>query len=184
MEKYELVIKIKEEIPNFNEQELLDFTKTSIPVIYNYLINRKIDKAKIYCTEALTKKMLKNSSLYRVSNDIDNIRVESARLHGCVRKGGKFYIKVNASIFFYDNVDNNINTFEIYDKYWNDIWIVTLECKGDKKIMNQCPTCGAFMKFNSLKKMFKCEYCGNSVCYSPIEWKIVDIDVNKSNYFK
>ncbi len=97
-------------------------------------------------------------------------------------KRNKLYIKVYALVFFFDDADNNMNNEDKFDKYWNDIWVVTYEGNGNKKIMNKCPACGADMEYNISKKMFTCNYCRNSVYYSQINWKMVDVEVNGINY--
>ena len=185
MQKYEndnLLWRIKTEIPNFDDKELLEYTKTIIPNIHLFFCDEKIEKLKRYCSDDIIKKVLKNANKYRISDDIDNVRVGYARIQGYVNKENKFFIKVYSSVFFYDDVDNNkIKTYNL-DKYWNDIWTVTYEGIGEKEILNKCPTCGASMEYNLSKHMFTCEYCRNSIYYSQINWKIVDIDVNPVNY--
>jgi hypothetical protein len=182
MAEYDLIMKIREKLPNFDEQELLNFTKASIPHMHKAFIENRTDKIKEYCCNSLIEKILNNNVLYRISPDIDNVRVEFTRLEGYSYKDDKFYVKVYASLYFYDDVENNLDSIELYDKYWNDIWVITYEGNGNKQIANQCPTCGAYMKYDTFSKMFKCEYCGNGFYYSSIEWKMIDIDVNQTIY--
>ena len=185
MADYDVIMKIREEIPNFDEKELMDLAKTSIPAIHALLVKGKTKNLQEYCVDTLIDKFLNNNALYRLSEDIDGVRVEFARLDGCIHKEDKFYVRVYASIYFYDNVDNNYDNVELFDKYWNDVWIITYEgnesdkANSIKSVVNQCPTCGAFMNYNSYKKVFKCDYCGNTICYAPIKWKMVDIEVRQ-----
>ncbi len=177
-EKEEAIMRIKSEIPNFSEQELIEYTKIAIQNVHTFLCKGKLDKTKKYCSQELLKKFEQNKELYRISENVDTIRVGYARLEGYINEDNKVYVKVYASVFFYDDVDNNNDSEDAYDKYWNDIWVVTFEVKGDNSIMNKCPACGANMEYNIAKHMFTCGYCRNSIYYSQINWKMVDIDVN------
>lgn len=85
------------------------------------------------------------------------------------------------SVFFFDDVSNNKNNIDGYDKYWNDNWTITFEKNTENEVINKCPNCGALMEFNNSKHMFTCDYCRNNIYYSRIDWKIVDITVNEIN---
>ena len=177
-----LLLQIKGDVPNFEEQEILEFSKIIIPNIHFFFCNERREKLKKYCSDNLIEKVLKNKELYRITKDIDNTRVGYARLEEYINDEGKCYIKVYASVFFYDEAANNENNSDSYDKYWNDIWVITYEGNFNKQIMNKCPTCGATMEYNKAKQMFTCNYCRNSLYYSQINWRIVDIEVNGINY--
>ena len=181
--KDDLIIKIKSEIPNFDAQGLIEYTKFAIPNIHMFLSKENLEKIKKYCSDKLIHKFKKDKTTYRISKNIDNVRVGYTRLDGYINKDNKFYIKVYSSVFFYDDIDNNINSNENdYDKYWNDIWVITYEGHECKTIMNKCPACGASMKYDNHNHMFACDYCRNSLYYSQINWKMVDVEVNGGNY--
>lgn len=182
IKRKELLSKIKEDFTNFDEGELLEFTGFAVPNIHYSLSHEKKEKAIKYCTESLINKMLDNKEKYRISNDIDNIRVGYARIEDYINEDNKYYIKVYTSIFFYDDVDNNEIIDCNYDKYWNDIWVLTYEGNIGKEIINKCPACGASMEYNKSKHMFTCNFCRNSIYYSQINWKLTDIEVNGINY--
>ena len=177
-----LSLRITKNMPSFNEDDLLDYTKLRIPLIYNYFNCEDKSKLNKYCSSELITKVLSNKEQYRISNDIDNIRVGFASLKDYTEKDDIPYIKVFTSIFFFDDVSNNKNNIDGYDKYWNDNWTITFEKNTENQIINKCPNCGALMDFNNSKHMFTCEYCRNSIYYSRIDWKIVDITVNEINY--
>lgn len=171
----------KNKIP-FNESELIEYTKFAIPQVYNYFSSENTEKLQKYCDNELITKVLKDKETYRVTKDIDSIRVGFATLKDFSEKDDKTYIKVFTSVFFFDDVSNNQNSIDGYDKYWNDNWTITFERNTENQIINKCPNCGALMEFNNSKNMFTCEYCRNSIYYSRIDWKIVDITVNEINY--
>ena len=177
-EKEKVLMEIRAEIPRFNEEELAEYTKTVLPDIHRFLCQGKSDKITKYCSEELIQKMILNKEVYKISENMDNVRVQHARIDGFSNSDNRIRIKMYASVFFFDDVDNNINNEESYDKYWNDIWIVTYELDEDIEITNKCPSCGAPMEYNSFKHMFTCNYCRNSVYDSEINWKIVDIEVD------
>lgn len=179
-----LINKIKEDFPDFNEMELLDFTKFVIPHVHLFLREGKCDQAKKYCSDDMIKKMLDNKEIYRLSPDIDSARVGYARLEDYTNKEDEVSICVYTSIFFYDEVSNNkvIDEKNNFDKYWNDIWQIKFRTKLEKNAIIMCPTCQTQMTYNRSKNMYTCENCKNSIYYSKINWEIVDIDVNKVNY--
>ena len=178
-EKKQLINRIQTEIVGFNKDELIDYTKISLLNIYRFLCEEKIDKVSKYCSENLINKMITNKDDYRISKNIDTISVCHASIIEFENINNKVQLKVCASIFFYFYVSNNIDNTEMYDKYWNDIWIITYELNNIGKILNKCPCCGSFMEYNQLKHMFMCNYCRNNIYYSQIKWKITDIEVEK-----
>ena len=181
-EKEKALMNLKAKVPKFDEEEIVEYTKNVIPNIHIFLSQEKIDKVSKYCSEEVINKLKSNKKLYRISNNIDSIRVVFARLEGYNDSNEKIQIKIYASIFFYDDVDNNEISEETVDRYWNDIWIITYELEGNKDIINKCPSCGATMGYSSLNHMFTCDYCRNSLYFSQIEWKIVDMEVQEASY--
>ena len=177
-----ILLKIRKIFPTFDEEELLEYTKAIIPNVSYFLNYENKMKLKRYCSDEFISKALENKDIYRISKDIDSARVEYARLKEIIEKEDKLYIKVYASVFFYDDVDNNTNSIDGYDKYWNDIWIITYEANSTDNISSKCPNCGAQMDYNVSNHMFTCNYCRNSLYYSKINWKIIDITVNEINY--
>lgn len=176
-------LQIKEEIPTFDSEELLEFTKIIIPNLYNFFNYEREEKLEKYCNNELIKKVLENKGKYRISKDIDIVRVGYARLDDFMNLDGKVYIKVYASVFFYDDAENN-NSLDIYacDKYWNDIWTITYEINDNKEKINKCPNCGASMTYDKKRYMYTCDYCKNNMYYSQINWKLNDIEVNDIKY--
>ena len=177
-----LSLKITKNMPDMNIDDLLDYTKLVIPQIHHYFTYENKEKLKKYCNDEIITKVLEDKFTYRISKDIDNIRVGFATIKDYNEKKDIPYIKVYTSVFFFDDISNNEYNLDGYDKYWNDNWTITFEKNTESQIINKCPNCGAFMDFNNSKHMFTCEYCRNSVYYSKIDWKIVDISVNEINY--
>ena len=181
-ENNNLVYQIKSDFPNFDEQELLEYTQFVVPNIHHFFSYEKNVNFKKYCSDELIEKILEHKNLFRISTNIDSTRVGYARIQEYSNQNNKFYIKVYSSVFFYDDVDNNVNSHDPYDKYWNDIWVITYEGNTGNEFINKCPYCGASMEYNRSKHMFTCNYCRNSLYYSQIHWRLVDIEVNNINY--
>lgn len=181
-EREDLFLQIKRDFPNFEEQELLEFSRIIIPNIHFFFSHERNEKLSKYCSKQLIQKVLQDRVKYRITRDIDNTRVGYARIQEYIKENNKCYIKVYTSVFFYDEAANNIENSDSYDKYWNDIWTITYKGNFDKEITNKCPTCGASMEYNHSKHMFTCNYCRNSLYYSQINWQIVDIEVNGIEY--
>ena len=175
---------IREDFPGFDEDEILDYIKFVIPNIHFFLRSGKEEPLNKYCSKEIINKALDNKNEFRITPDIDTARVGYARIDDYKNGENEICIKVYTSIFFYDNVVNNQN-IEInsnFDKYWNDIWVITLKGNFGKDIMTNCPFCGNQMNYNHNKHMFTCENCKDSIYYSKVNWKITDIEVNKVSY--
>lgn len=171
---------IKEEMPFFNKEELIEYTKWAVQKLYNAIKNE--DEIKIKCKEGLINKLIKEKFKYRITKDIDHISVQYAQIYDFNKIENKKYIKVYTSVYFYDNVTNNMmNSGITKDRYWNDIWIVTYEdnseigCEKD----NKCNNCGAIMEYDSIKEVVKCKYCGNTI-YNKLNgnWTIEEVNTN------
>lgn len=176
-EETEVFFEIKNDIPEFNREELLEYTKWGIPQLYIALKNKREIKLK----KELINKLLKEKNKYRINDNIDHICIQYTQLFDYIKKHNETYIQVYASVYFFDNVENNItyNLFE-NDKYWNDIWIITYKQKTESKLKkyNNCYNCGAIMKYDNIKKIVECEYCGNIVYDNlNINWEIEDIEI-------
>lgn len=173
----EVLWEIKNEIPGFNKEELFEYTKWAIPKLYNSLKNK--EKIEIKCKPELIEKLNKEKDKYRINNNIDHISVQYVELYESIKGEDKIYVQVYLSIYFYDKVQNNLYDNSIKDKYWNDIWIATFieTVKSNRKNCN-CVNCNAVMKYNKLKDIFECEYCGNVMDNkTDSKWEIVDIEL-------
>ena len=177
----EILYEIKKEILGFNKEELLEYTIWAIPKLYDEIKNYdNISKKKIKCKKELINKLIEEPRKYRITNEMDNVNVQYAELYECIKENGEFYIKVYASIYFYDNRENNIY-MSARNRYWNDIWIITLRETDCNKIEDgNCDNCGAVMEYDEIKKIFKCTYCGNVLAIQKWDkdWEFVDIEVN------
>ena len=174
-----LLLDIKKEIPDFNEDELIEYTQYVIPNIHHFFSNGEKDKLKKICSEKLINKVFEQKETYRISNNIDNINVQFVKIENCINEENHFYIKIYASIFFYDKIANNICKYSSTDKYWNDIWTITFKDKNriEEKNQTKCPNCGASMEYDKTKKLFTCSYCRNHIFITEMNWEIVDIEV-------
>lgn len=174
----EILYDIKCELQGFNKEEFIDYTKLVILNLHNELKNNCDIKVK--CSSELKEKLKKNLNIYRATKDVDRMNIQYAELYDCLKKDGELYVQAYLSVCFYDCATNN-DPKGSRDKWWNDIWIVTL--KKDRVLNNEnksnCDNCGAKTTFNAMKNIYKCDYCGTSSYNyrSIIEWEIVDITV-------
>ena len=183
MKAFKMLIDIKKQIPNFEREELLEYTKMVIPVLYEE-IKAADDKENITikCNEEIIDKLIKNKDIYRINNKMDRVNVQYAELYDYMKKEKEIYLIVYASVYFYDDVDNNMNNVLGRDRHWNEIWIITYRDKQlSENREGNCKNCGAPMQYDELKKVFKCDYCGNVVKAKKWvrDWEIVDIEVKK-----
>jgi len=173
----EVLFEIKYEIPGFNKEELFEYIKWSIPELYKSL--KDGEKIKIRCKPELLEKLNKEKIKYRINKDMDHISVQMVDLFGSTKKNDEIHIQLYLSVHFYDKVKNNIYNHHEKDKYWNDIWIVTIieTLKSTRKHSN-CVNCNALMEYNKIKDIYECKYCGNIMDNkSDSKWKIVDIEL-------
>ena len=178
IEHEKALIEIKKEIVDFDEEDLLRFTKNAIVNIHYFFSHEKYNQLKNYCSEELIKKILDDKKKYRIDINMDNIRVGFAKIRDVYKKDD-FFIKVHTSVFFYDDARNNNAMGSTSDKYWNDIWTITYKRKKDEEITNKCPNCGSLMEYNIGSKTFLCDYCRNTFMKEQMIWEIYDISVNE-----
>ena len=177
-EPNEVVYDIKKEIPNFDKEELLEYTKWAIQVLHHAMRNE--NRPEVKCKDDLLNKMINEKLKYRITREMDHLSIQFIELANCEKKNNEFLIKVYVSIYFYDDVDNNINVSNTGDKYWNDIWYITYRQDAESADGNNsnCSNCGAIMEYNHLSKLFKCNYCGKTdTNILKVQWEIVDIEV-------
>ena len=174
-----LLLDIKKEIPDFNENEIIEYTQYIIPNMHYFFSNEQKDKLKKYCSEDLIKRIFEQKEKYRISKNFDRVNVQFAKIDSFVNDENNLYLKVYASVFFYDKIANNVFKEDITDKYWNDIWIITFKEKNKIGINNQtkCPNCGAPMEYDPTKKEFNCNYCRNHMVITEMNWEIIDIEI-------
>lgn len=134
----EILLKIKNDFPGFNKDEILEFTKESILNLYNELKNENLKD--LNYEKNLIDKLIKEKNKFRISEDIDHISVQYVELFDYIKQENKNYIKIYCSIYFYDNTQNNLYGNHTNNKYWNDIWIITL-ANGKQENKNSCSKC-------------------------------------------
>lgn len=176
----EILLDINKRIIGFNKEQLLDYTRWAILNLHEELKNGNIQPNKVKCKNELIEKLINNKELYRMKKDIDHISIQYIELYECEYEKDETYLQIYVSLNFYDNTENNEKIHAMKEKFWNDIWIVTVResILGDFEDGN-CNNCGAVMKYNEAKKIFKCDYCGNVVTTEKWskDWEIVNIEV-------
>ena len=178
--EFDIVYDIKNNFKYFSKEELLGFVKWSIVKIHEDLKDGDIDKVNSICSKKLERKLENDREKYRLTNDIDRITIQFIDIYDCIKKDGIAYIKVYVSIYFYDNTLNNEVNNTGNDKYFDDIWLVTLkeDRNPDKQKTNKCDNCGSILHFDYEKEIFECKYCGNTVYDIPkANWIIDDIEI-------
>ena len=178
MDATEVFFRIKNEIPKFNRENFIEYIKWMVPKLYSSLKNEK--ETDIRCSKELEEKLLKNKEIYRIKKEIDYISIQYTELIDCMKEDNNLFVKVYMSIYFKDDVSNNLINITNRDGFWNDIWVATY--KKDlsyKEINTKCNNCGAIMKYNIQDEILKCDYCGNiKVCNDSQNWELIDIEVN------
>ena len=94
-----VILNIRQNFPNFDEEELLEYTKSIIPNIHYFFSYGNDIKLEKYCSKEFIEKVKDNDSLYRISTNIDTVRVGYVSLREYIEKDNKYYIKVYASVF-------------------------------------------------------------------------------------
>ena len=178
----EILVDIRKEIPGFKKEELIEYTKWAIPKLYDELRdNVNLEQMKVKCNNQLIDKIIQEKVRYRISKNIDNISMQYIELYDTVKKDEDLLIKVYVSIYFYDNVSNNLEWQFAQDRHVNDIWVVTFKGKSSERFEDgNCDNCGAVMEYNETKSIYNCAYCGNVVTTQRLyrDWEIADIEVN------
>lgn len=173
----EVLLDIRNEIPGFKKEDLLEYLKWAIPKLYNLLVNKK--EIEVKCKEELINKLNKQRLKYRITENIDHMNVQYAELFDNVKSDNETHVQIYLSIYFYDKVSNNIGNKSVKDIYWNDIWIVT--CRENTKTTrntSNCVNCGAVMDYIQTRDAFECKYCGNIINNKTnSNWEIVDIEL-------
>ena len=188
----QILREIKNHIPLFEKEKVLEYTKWVIPRVYESIKYSDIKKIKNLCNEKTITKLTNFKEKYRINDDIDRVLVQYSSLHDFIYKSeDEMYIQVYNSVYLHDNILNNgpLTEKELLKvmsrtaeyKYWNDIWIVTYGKK--KSLVNiksaNCSNCGAIMKYDEEKNMLICEHCQN-ISFGNLEdtdeWEIVDIE--------
>ena len=180
LEHHNALIDIKREFPDFDEQEFLNYVNNVIPNIHYFISNDKIERAEKYCSKELIQKMLEQKEKYRISKKMDNINIQYIRITGFQLNNNRIYLKVYASVYFYDEATNNLDNKDLTDKFWNDIWTITVT--PNTKIGGvenaKCPKCGATMIYD-YHHQFHCEYCRNNLYITNVDYIVTDIEVKE-----
>lgn len=137
----EILLKIKNDFPGFNKDEILEFTKESVLNLYNELKNENTKN--LNYEKNLIDKLIKEKNKFRISKNIDHISVQYVELFDYIKQENKNYIKIYCSIYFYDNTENNLYGNRTNNRYWNDIWIITFT-NGKQENKNSCSKCRCY----------------------------------------
>lgn len=171
---------INEEYPGFNKQEFLEIVKKAVIRLYYGIKQESLKDIPLQVEKKLVNKILLNKEKYRINDYIDTISIQFIEVRGFVKEDNNNYIKLYLSVYFYDNSRNNSDNKYEEDKYWYDIWNVTIS-EADKLKTSNCSNCGAIMNYNAEKDLLECNYCNNTLSYAlKAKWKIVDIEVEEN----
>jgi predicted RNA-binding Zn-ribbon protein involved in translation (DUF1610 family) len=176
----DILLDIEKRIPGFNREELLEYTNWAILNLHEELRMGNIQQNKVKCTKDLKNKLVENKELYRIKKEVDHISIQYLELYECECENDETYIKVYISLIFYDDTKNNAKISAVEEKYWNDIWVITFrEAVLRENEDGNCNNCGAVMSYNAIKRIFKCDYCGNVITTQKWDrdWEIVDIEI-------
>lgn len=173
----DMIYAIKNEIPDFDEEELLGYIKWALRNLYNSLSQNK--EINVKCSEEVVNKILNNKEKFKLNSDIDTISIQFAQINDYAKIEDKINIKIYTSIYFYDNTINNNKRLGTDERYWNDSWMITIREAAED--LGKCKRCGAEMNYNKLDDSYECEYCRNKVYNKEnFDWEIIDIEVKNS----
>ena len=173
----EAELDIKKDIPQFDMEKVIDFTKGVILNIYNAFLNEDMKSIKVRIEDELINKISNNKDLYRISKNFDRVAVEKVILQGYEKREDGIYVTIYANVNFFDDVDNNEDGAVGNDKFWYDRWIITY--KAISNIGNNCKNCGAEMEYNKETDSYECKYCRSVFYRDSKDWKVMDIKVEK-----
>ena len=174
-EEYEVLRDIKSVNPYFDKEKFLEGVKQEIYRLYTEICNIEQEEyINNNCSKNVIKKIFENKEKYRINKDIDSISIQYAGLHDYVAG----YVQVYLSIYFYDKTSNNEINIDNKNKYYNDIWIVSLENENSKSEF-KCSQCGATMNKDKENNILVCPYCSSKEYhnFNVTNWKIHDIEV-------
>lgn len=178
MDITDIFFKIKSEIPRFNKEDFIEYAKWTVPQLYSSVKNEK--EIDIKCSKELLERLINNKNTYRIKKEMDYISIQYTELIDCIKQDDNLYVKVYMSVYFKDDVSNNLINIDNIDRFWNDIWVVTYKKSLEyKNIDSRCNNCGAIMRYNNIDEILKCDYCGNiMICNDSKNWEMIDIEVN------
>lgn len=103
----EVLLEIKKEMPLFDKNQIIEYTKWAIPILYESIKYGDTKNLKINCKSNLIKKLSKMKYEYRITDDIDRVSVHYAELFDFIKTENEAFVKLYISVYFYDNVTNN-----------------------------------------------------------------------------
>lgn len=172
---------IKSDMPQFDRGRLIEYTKGVILNLYNSIKENNLNNINVRISKEFLNKMITDRELYRISSDFDNISIIYVDLYDYVKDEQFNYVKVYASITFFDNVSNNqdksVYNINSDQKFWNDGWIITYKAISDSD--NNCRNCGSEMEYNKIKDAFECKFCRSIFPRDSKDWKVVNIEIEK-----
>ena len=174
----EIINGIKNIIPEFDNEKMITYAKWCITNLYNSIKNN--ENIKINCNEDLINKLKISKPKFKIKNDIDHLSIQYLDLYDYEVKDNFIYIKVYASVYFYDNQKNNGTNSNGEEKYWNDIWVATFKENLNfiTKSNSSCSHCGSLMKYNPIRDIYECDYCGNMIHNNYNAFlELLDIDI-------
>jgi len=147
--------------------------------IYRLMLDKEYERVEREFPEKILKKLSENKEKYHITDNIDHMEVQDARICNYFEENGEKYLQARLSIIFYDRLENPDLKGAQADNYWNDIWIVTYKKQdSDSKNEYECEYCGAKMNFATRKDVLECEYCNSKKFHKQNRdaWKISDIE--------
>ena len=172
-----LEFEIKKDIPQFDRDKVIDYTKGVILNIFNSFASNDLNNIKIRISSDLLKKISDNRELYRISKNFDSVVVQNVSICDYEKREDGNYVKVRTTVNFFDNVDNNEDGDKEVDKFWSDRWIITY--KALSNIDNNCKNCGSEMEYNKETDTYECKFCRSVFYKDSKDWKVVDIEVEQ-----
>ncbi len=165
--------------PDFSKDAFIENSKSDLINLYKYACNGNLKDIELSYSKQLIKKVTENPDLYRISKNFDVMNILYINLNDYKENTAK-YIQLYVSVYFFDDVDNNIIKNDDIDKFWNDIWLVTYKREDNDEIL-KCSNCGATMEKDEENNLLKCEYCRTEKYFNfgTQDWILDDVEVVK-----
>ena len=172
----ELQNKMKVYDPSFVPEELDQYIKESLPLLYLDLKNSVENIIQVKCTRELVDKMNKNKEKYGINDKYDYMQVFYTNLEDFTYENAKPVMKFDVTVMFYDNTSNNAEADTERVRFWDFKWKVYLTYDATT-VNSTCAKCGANMDYDPVLDILSCTYCQNKVLNAiKNKWRFVDID--------
>lgn len=165
-----LLPKIRNDFPEFNEQELYAKLEKNLRTIFDSLEKKDISNiSDLYLLEDILKNTIEDYKTSDIEVRYDDIKFHKNSIYQYIKADGIATITVSVALEYYYQKKKEGKTLEDFTKYKNQtryrcnyiyIYDITKVNESTKTLGINCPNCGAAVKSLGLKY---CDYCGSGI---------------------